>query len=287
MDSNNPSAGNPTEQSKGFGSSVRWLWLNLRLFLQGALLSYVALFRWLRPTTYMASKVVMPLNQILFFTLLGIYAQGRESASFFVIGNAMQVTAISGIYGVTMSIGTDRWEGTLSYLFGTPANRLFLFLGRAFFHILDGMLGVVMGLAWGVLLLGLDLSKTHPAALGLTILITTISTAGLGLIMGCLSLITRNVFFVNNTVYFLLLLFSGANIPIEALPSVLGSFSQVLPLTRGIAAARMIISGGDLVAVQGLLAAEFGLGLIYTALGYGLFFWFEKQAKARGTLEAM
>jgi ABC-2 type transport system permease protein len=266
---------------------MRWLWLNARLFLQGALLSYVALFRWLRPATYLASKVIMPLNQILFFTFLGISAQGRESASFFLIGNAMQVTAISGIYGVTMSVGTDRWEGTLSYLFGTPANRLFLFLGRAFFHILDGMLGVVMGLTWGVLLLGLDLSKTDPAALGLTILITTLSTAGLGMIMGCLSLITRNVFFVNNTVYFLLLLLSGANIRVESLPGVLPSISQILPLTRGIAAARRIISGADLGMVGNLLAAEFGLALIYIALGYVLFLWFETQAKARGTLEVI
>jgi len=41
---------------------MRQLWLNLRLFLQGAILSYVALFHWLRPSAYLASKVVMPLN---------------------------------------------------------------------------------------------------------------------------------------------------------------------------------------------------------------------------------
>jgi ABC-2 type transport system permease protein len=160
-------------------------------------------------------------------------------------------------------------------------------LGRAFFHILDGMLGVVMGLAWGALLLGLDLSRANPGALGLTILITTLSTAGLGMIMGCLSLITRNVFFVNNTVYFLLLLLSGANIPLESLPDVLRRFSQFLPLTRGIAAARSIIAGGGIQAVDRLLAAELLLGLAYIILGYALFLWFERQAKARGTLEAI
>jgi ABC-2 type transport system permease protein len=266
---------------------MSWLWMSLRLFLQGALLSYIALFRWLRPATYLASKVVMPLNQILFFTFLGVYATGKESASFYVIGNAIQVTAISGIYGVTMSVGTDRWEGTLSYLFGTPANRLFLFLGRAFFHILDGMLGVVMGLGWGVLLLGLDLSQTDPGALGLTILVTTLSTAGLGMIMGCLSLVTRNVFFVNNTVYFLLLIFSGANVPVESLPGSFPWISRALPLTRGIGAARRIIAGGDLPAVAGLLGGELALGLLYIALGFGLFRWFETQAKRTGSLETI
>src|SRR4030067_2370453 len=47
---------------------------NSRLFFHGALLSYIALFHWLRPMTYLAPKVVSPLFQILFFTLLGMYA---------------------------------------------------------------------------------------------------------------------------------------------------------------------------------------------------------------------
>jgi ABC-2 type transport system permease protein len=232
------------------------LWLNLRLFLQGAILSYIALFRWLRPSAYLASKVVMPLNQILFFTFLGMYATGRDSASFYVIGNAVQMAAISGIYGVTMSIGGDRWDGTLPYLFGTPANRMAMFFGRALVHVFDGMLGVALGLMWGVVLLGLDLSQTDPLALGLIILITTISTSGLGLLMGCLSLITRHMMFINNTVYFLLMVFSGANMPLMALPRWMRSVSQFLPLTRGIASARSVIAGASLAEVASLLAGE-------------------------------
>jgi ABC-2 type transport system permease protein len=144
---------------------ARSLWLNLRLFVEGALLSYIALFRWLRPMTYLASKVVMPLAQILFFTFLGMYATSPANASFYVIGNAIQIAAVSGIFGVTMSVGGERWSGTLIYLFGTPANRLSMFVGRAFFHVIDGILGVFIGLAWGVILLGLDLSHTDGPAL--------------------------------------------------------------------------------------------------------------------------
>jgi ABC-2 type transport system permease protein len=176
--------------------------LNIRLFFEGAFLSYLALFHWLRPMTYLASKVMAPLTQMLFFVFIGAYASGAQNAAFYVIGNSLIFTASSGIFGVTMSIGGERWSGTLPYLFGTPANRMALFLGRAFMHIFDGMLGVFIGLAWGILLFNLDLSHTDLPALTLTILITTFSTAGLGLLMGCLSLVTRNVMFVNNTVYF-------------------------------------------------------------------------------------
>src|SRR5215211_6722657 len=112
---------------------------NFRLFWQGAMLSYIALFHWLRPIQYMASKIIMPLAQMFFFVYLGTYATGPDNASFYIIGNALQITAVSGIFGVTMSIGGERDAGTLPYLFGTPANRLSIFLGRAFMNILDGM----------------------------------------------------------------------------------------------------------------------------------------------------
>jgi ABC-2 type transport system permease protein len=259
---------------------------NLRIFWQSAVLSYIALFRWLRPQTYLASKVAMPLWQMLFFTFIGTYGSGSSNASFFVIGNAIQITAISGIFGVTMSVGGDRNEGTLVYLFGTPANRLTMFVGRALIHIIDGMLGVAIALTWGVLLLGLDLSHADWPALILTIFITTFSTAGLGLLLGCLSLVTLNVMLINNTVYFLLLIFSGANVPISIMPGWMQAISQGLPLTRGIAAARVLIAGGRLNEVAPLLAGEFVLGLSYIAVGYAMFRWFEFQAKRRGTLES-
>ena len=184
---------------------------NLRLFWQGATLSYIALFHWMRPSQYVASKILMPLAQMYFFVYLGTFATGPGNSTFYIVGNALQIAAVSGIYGMTMSIGGDRDSGTLAYIFGTPANRLVVFLGRAFMNIMDGALGVVIAFMWGVILMGLDLSNTDIPALALTILITTISTCGLGLLLGCLALITVNVMFVNNFVYFLLLILAAAH----------------------------------------------------------------------------
>jgi ABC-2 type transport system permease protein len=260
---------------------------NLYLFWQGTLLSYRALFAWLSPVAYMASKVLMPLAQMFFFVFLGSYATGGENIDFYIIGNAIQITSVSGIFGVTMSVGGDRDAGTLPYLFGTPSNRFFIFFGRAFMHIIDGAIGVVIALIWGVLLMGLDLSHTNMPALALTILITTFSTCGLGLLMGCLSLITANVMFVNNFVYFSLLIFSGANVEVTSLPAWMQFISNILPLTRGIAASRALAAGANFSDISPLLISEFGIGLVYGLLGYFLFAWFETQAKQKGTLETV
>jgi len=266
---------------------MRTLSINFRLFIQGTILSYYALFNWVRPITFVASMILMPLAQIFFFVFLGSYATNGGNTDFYVVGNAMQIASVSGIFGVTMSIGNDRWLGTLPYVFGTPANRITLFFGRAFMHILNGALGVIIAFFWGAVLLGLDLSYTNLPGLGLTILITTFSTCALGLLMGCLALITANVMFVNNTVYFLLLIFSGANLAIDKLPAWMQFISNIIPLTRGIAASRLLVAGQGMDAVSSLLAQEFGIGLAYGIVGYILFAAFEVLAKRRGTLETV
>lgn len=259
---------------------------NIRLFYHGAFLSYIALFAWLRPAQYITTKLISPFVYMAFFVFLGKFASGNDDASFYVIGNAIQIVSLSGIYGVSMSIDGDRWNGTLIYLFGTPANRLFLFVGRAFMHILDGILGIIISLTLGVLIFHLDLSQTNFPALILTILVTTLSTSGMGLLLGCLGLMTRNVMFINNTVFFSLLVFSGANVPVETLPGWAQAVSAVLPLTRGIASARQVIGGASFQEVLPLLGGELWIGLVYTVFGFILFRWFEQQAKKRGTLEA-
>lgn len=258
----------------------------LRVFFRGAYLSYIAHFRWIRPPNYIASKIIMPLNQILFFSLLGRFATGPDSVPFYAIGNAMQIVALNGTYGTTMSIGGERWSGTLIYLFGSPAHRLAMFLGRGFMHVIDGMVGVVLGLMWAGLLLGVDYSRTDLAALGATILVTTLSVMGFGLLLGAISLITVNIMFVNNTVYFLLLVFAGANVPLANFPEPIQAFSYSLPLTRGILAARAVVEGSGLPEIAPLLSGELLVGGIYLAIGYLSFSLFETIAKRRGTLEA-
>jgi ABC-2 type transport system permease protein len=259
---------------------------SLRIFFSGAWLAFVGLFHWTSPMNYLASKIVMPINSILFFTLLGTSATGVSNSDFYVIGNAMQVAAINGIYGVTMCVGNERDQGTLIYVLGTPANRFVTFVGRALFNVIDGIITVVLGFIWGVVLLGLDLSTANLPGLALAILVSTASTCGMGLLLGSVALVALNVMFINNTVYFLLLLFSGANLPLQSLPVWMQTLSSGLPLTRGIAAARLLVRGASLAEVAPLLLGELAVGLVYALLGFSLFSWFEFQAKRRGTLEA-
>lgn len=69
--------------------------------------------------------------------------------------------------------------------------------------------------------------------------------------------------FINNTIYFLLLVFSGANVPLANFPVWIQRAAHLLPLTRGIQAAREIIAGANLLGVWPLLAGEILIGIVY------------------------
>lgn len=264
---------------------MRRLIASIRVFISGAWLSYIALFHWTHPASYIASKIVMPIASMLFFLYLGTSATGHDTTQFYIVGNALQIVAISAIYGVTMTVGRERNMGTLIYLIGSPANRLVIFMGRAFFNILDGMLGVVMGFIIGTLL-GLDLTAANLPGLALTILISSFSTCGLGLMLGSISLTALNIMFVNNTFFFLLLVFSGANLQLDKMPAWIQYVGKWLPLTRSIQSARLLVNGATLTEVSSLLTSEIAIGLAYALAGFTFFRWFEFQARKRGTLEA-
>src|SRR5205085_2137900 len=102
----------------------------LRVFFVGGLISYRALFNWIRLYIYIPTMLGSPLFQIVFFTYLGRYSHAGNGDAFFIVGNAVQVCGMSCVYGMTMAVANERWFGTLGPLLASPANRLAVFLGR-------------------------------------------------------------------------------------------------------------------------------------------------------------
>lgn len=258
---------------------------SLRVFFFGGVISYRALFNWLRPEIYIPTMLGSPIFQIVFFAKLGDYA-GVENDAFFVVGNALQVSAMAGIYGMTMTIANERYFGTLSSLLATPAPRLALFLGRAVPLIANGLLISLFGFAVGVLLLDFTLPAKGLPGLGLILLVTAFACTSFGLLLGSIGLRARDVFFISNLVYFLMLLLCGVNIRPDSLPGWMQSISHALPLTRGIEAARGVaIANRSFSDVASLVWGELAVGLSYALAAYLLFRFLEVEARRRATLE--
>jgi ABC-2 type transport system permease protein len=256
----------------------------LRVFFVGGAISYRALFNWITPGMYVTTMLGSPLFQILFFTYLGRYA-GSQDDAFFIVGNAIQVAAMSGIYGMTMGIANERQFGTLQPLLATPANRLAIFTGRALPFIVNGLVVSAFGFAVSWLLLDFRPAEGSVPPLVLAVVVTTCSCVALGMLIGSIGLRARDVFFAANLVYFLMLLVCGVNIANEDLPDWLGAIGRCLPLTHGIEAARELAAGTELSEVAGLLWTEALIGLAFATAAYVLFRVFEAEGRRRASLE--
>ena len=103
---------------------------SVRVFFVGGVTSYRALFGWLSPWVFIPSLVVAPVFQILLFAYIGRQTN-TNSDEFYVIGNALQYTAIPCIFAMGHTIEGERWQQTLGYVLVTPAKRVPLFLGRS------------------------------------------------------------------------------------------------------------------------------------------------------------
>jgi ABC-2 type transport system permease protein len=257
-----------------------------RLFFVGGLISYRALFNWIRPTIYIPTMLGSPLFQILFFTYLGRF-RGLESDAFFVVGNAVQSCAMSSVYASTMTIANERWTGTLSPLLASPANRAALFLGRAMPLIANGLLVSAFGFGVGRLLLRFDPAASVLPSLAAVVVATVVSCTAFGLLLGSIGLRARDVLFGANLAYFLMLLFCGVNVPLDALPGWMEAIGRLLPLTHGIEAARKVAAGASLGDVGGLVGTELMIGAAYAAAAYLLFRYFEAASRRTAALETV
>jgi ABC-2 type transport system permease protein len=257
---------------------------SIRVFLFGGLLSYRALFSWIRPSIYIPTMLGKPLFQLMFFTYLGRYSAVGDDR-FFIVGNAVQASAIAGVFGMVMSLANEREFGTLPAVLATPANRVALFFGRALPVLANGMVISAFVFGAGVVLLGFRMPLAAAPALAVTVALTVTSCAMFGLAFGSVALRVRDLWVGSNLTYVLMLLVCGVNVPLSLLPGWLAAVGRALPLTHGIEAARQLAAGATLADVAGLVGREVLIGVTYAAVGYGLLRLFEAESRRRASLD--
>jgi ABC-2 type transport system permease protein len=257
----------------------------LRIFFVGGLISYRALFNWIRPSMYIPTMLGSPLFQLIFFTKLGQFAHA-ESPDFYIVGNSVQVAAMASIYGMAMSIANERSYGTLGPLLATPANRAAVFLGRGLPVLANGFLVSLFTFVAGAVFLGFRPGLSSVPALAAIVVVTTTACTSFGMMLGSIGLRAKDYMFAANLTYFLMLLFCGVNIPLSVLPGWMSAISRCLPLTHGIAAARQVADGATLADVSRLVWTELAIAVAYAAGAFVLFRVLERESRRSALLDA-
>ena len=168
------------------------------------------------------------------------------------------------------------WAGTRSRSPAWPAP-----------NFVNGLIVSTFGFLVGWALLDFDPPLSAVPGLALCVLISAASCTALGMVIGAIGLRARDVMFLANLVYFLLLLFCGVNVPLDELPAWMEAIGRALPLTHGIEAAREVAAGAPLSSVADLLWTEAGIGAAYAFVAYGLFRYFESAGRRRASLETL
>jgi ABC-2 type transport system permease protein len=262
-------------------SGLRSAW---RIFWYGGLMSYGMLFNWARPSIYIPTLLGGPTFQLFFFAALGSYATHRSPA-YFAIGNAVQASAIAGVFGMTMAIANERWFGTLPALLATPANRAALFAGRFLPFVANGLFVSLYAMGIGIVFLGVRLDPSTLGVAGLALLATVFSCTAIGALQGSISLRLRDGLFGANIIMLSLLLFCGVNIPLAELPGWMQVVGHLLPFTHGLEAVRQAADGAGLGQVGWLIGLEVVIGVAYAVVAFLLFSYLETSSRRNATLD--
>ncbi|MER5468346.1 MULTISPECIES: ABC transporter permease [unclassified Streptomyces] len=261
---------------------------SVRLLVIGGAISYRALFVGATPSMFVGTLLAGPLLQLLFFVYLGRQL-GVADDTFYLLGNAVLAVSNACVLGGTMAVANERRYGTLGVVLLSPRSRVLLWIGRALPYAANGLFVTVFVLTGGALLLGLSIPLGAVPGLLLALTSAALSGSAFGLVLGALGLRFRDVFIVSNVAAAVLLLVTGANIPRDVLPAWMVIVGDVLPLTHAAAAARAFVTDTGLGKAEGLreVAAECAVALGHLLIAVLLLRYFERESRARATLDTM
>lgn len=230
--------------------------------------------------------------QAAFFVLLARFAGGPELMRFALLGNAIQIAVNMGLSSMSSVVEDEKWVGTLPILIAVPSNKLPALVGRGMVSIAEGLLAIGIALGGTLLLFGavFEAAPFDPIRLLLAVplvLLIVLSVGGLGLLIGSATLPTRIGTLMSNLGAYVMMILTGVNFPVAALPGWLQIVARLLPVTNGLEAVRAIIDGARYADVLRLVGAEALVMVAYFAAGYLVFELRLRTARAQGTLELL
>lgn len=230
--------------------------------------------------------------------LIGVAANDYQLTLTLVVG-ALQWNFLSVLYTeIAMSVGYERWEGTLEYTFMAPVSRAVHLAGISLFSLCNSIVQTVIVLLGLMLFTDLNLAGANMLGVGVVLLVSTLAFVGLGLMAAALPVMSPERGAEATHIFQgLLLLVSGVYYPVEVLPAWLQPLSFISPATYSLAACRKLVgvgspastpehlAGAPLSAVTFELLMLLLMGVLLIPLGLWVFGRIELWAKHTGKLK--
>lgn len=233
---------------------------------------------------FILHEIGYPLVTLIFYCLLASYSFNTQDLTSWVIGNAFLLCTNVCVFRLGHVFDGERYFGRLRSIIASPCKKLPLILANGLFPAMFAIAASSCGLIVGAVIFGVDFSHVNIALVALTIVCAMFSATCFGLLLSMVGLITDSMHLVLNIVSYLLMIFTGAEFPISQLPLIGRIISQLMPLTKAIAAMNTLFDSHS-ESFWMLIIAELITGAVYAIMARLLFGFAERQARRNGRFD--
>lgn len=212
------------------------------------------------------------------------YTGTGDYFTFILIGAILSNYTMSVFWGIGLGLKNEMDAGVLESNWLAPTPHLVMLVGRTVASLILTTINnaLILALAW--LVFGFQVGGDVLAALIACVPFLVI-LYGFGFAFCALVLLMRDANVLIDTSSYLVMLFSGAQFPVQALPRFLLPVALALPLTYALDLVRSFLLGTETLLDRPTEIAILVLAMaVMVPAGYGVFLAVERYCRSRGTL---
>ncbi len=280
------SLGEPTWRSH-LRAMLAIAWKDWTIFFRyplNAVLRVVEPVVWLVPIYFLGKSFAVPGSAGAGSSGFAAYAGTDDYFTYILIGTLLSNYTMSVFWGIGLGLKNEMDAGVLESNWLAPTPHIIFLIGRTLASLAITTInnGLILMIAW--LLFGFRLEGDVLAALAICVPYFVI-LYGFGFAFCALVLLMRDANVLIDTSNYIVVLLSGAQFPVQALPRFLLPLAFALPLTYGLDLVRSFLLGSATLLPRPLEIAILVFAMAVTVpAGYGVFLLVERHCRSRGTI---
>jgi ABC-2 type transport system permease protein len=253
----------------------------LRAVAAAAFVEHLSVFSW---REWALSWLTRLLIQVSFFGLIGRMLGSEQQTEYLIIGNAIAIVALEALSAILVIV-MERRSGNLELLVAAPASHLTVYLGRGVHFLGSGIVTSTIMFLTLPTVFGLPVRWSSAALVPLVIVVIGVAAYGYS---ACLaSFVVRfpgSRWLVLNVSYSLLTVFCGVNVPVDYWPAAARWVAEVLPLTHGLQAIRILLADGPGTEVLLWTLGELAVAALWFTIAAARFHRMVGRGRADGSI---
>jgi ABC-2 type transport system permease protein len=233
----------------------------------------------------------MFLSLLAFYFMTGMMDPGAAGLDgvrpfdWLLLGLAFQFYFSTALYAFSAKIRNEQVLGTLEAMLVSPTPTSLVIFSSAAWDFTYGAIRVLLYLAFATLVFGVELHTNSLVALGIGVVLTLLSSAGLGILSASFILYFKRGDPINFLLSSATTFFGTVFFPVEQLPEWVRPASDWLPITWSLRVVRgSLLHGKSFTELQGDLFALAGLTVVLLPLGLFASRFAIRRAKREGSL---